>query len=234
VFDSNASYAKKLLVLGIALLIVGSVIVVALTFFFQTEIVTVTSVDMTTTGSYLSDRFRSESGYWLDLSISSNASSTIHVKGQTVGEVFKVDGTTYVYTVPIHQGDVYQIQVENKANYYDWGTFRTVYVNNHISGNFYLKRSPVYLFPLMTLGGIFIAIGIVVIPVSLYVEHNARQRAESIFKCQRCGRNVHIGLETCPFCKLDLTKYWVTCKYCGKFYDSHLEKCPKCGAESEV
>jgi len=224
-------YLKKLLFLGIALLIIGSLMISVFSLFIQTETVVAPAVDITTTGSYYSDKFRAENGYWLDLDISSNVSSTIRVMGQTVGEVFKVDGTTYKYTVRISKGDVYQVQVENKANWFDWSHTRMVYVNNHISGNFYLKRTSTYFFQIMALGVVLLAVGFLMIPSMIYVEHRAGQRAKSLYECPRCKKEVSIGLEVCPYCKLDLTKYWITCKYCNKFYDSHLGKCPKCGAE---
>lgn len=219
------------------LLIVGSLMIVALLFFIQPETAIATTMDTTTTGSYVSDKFRAEAKYWLEIDISSNASSTIHIIGQTTGEVFKVDGTTYKYTVQIQTGDVYQVQVENKANWYDWwDIFHTSphYVNNHMYGDFYLKRTPTYFFQVMPLGVALLTVGLLMIPSVIYVEYRARQKAKSLYECPRCKREVSIGLEVCPYCKLDLTKYWVRCKYCNKFYDSHLEKCPKCGAETEV
>lgn len=224
------SHGKKVLIIGLALLVAGASIVSALLLFPRTETVMSESVDTTTVWSYNSQKFRAEEGYWLDLSILSNASSTIHVIGQTTGEIFKVDGTAYVYTVRITAGDVYQVQVENKANYNYW--FSTVYVDNHIFGNFHLMRTPTYFFDLLMLGVNLLTAGFLIIPSVAFFEHRTRQRAKLLYQCQRCGKTVQTGIQTCPFCKLDLTKYWVTCKYCGKFYDSHLEKCPKCGAET--
>jgi RNA polymerase subunit RPABC4/transcription elongation factor Spt4 len=150
--------------------------------------------------------------------------------GQTVGEIFRVDGTSYMYKVQITLGDVYQVQVENKANYYYW--FSYIRVNNHVSGNFDLKRAPYNFFEILPAGFVLIAIGLLIIPSVAYLEHRARQEAKLLYQCQRCGKTVRIGMEKCPYCKIDLTKYWTTCKYCGKFYDSHLERCPKCGAET--
>jgi len=228
----TVSYAKKLFILGLILLVIGLSIISYLFLFPHTETVSQTSVDMTTTGSYFSDKFRAESGYWLDLDINSSGASTIHVNGQTVGEIFRVDGTTYKYSVSISSGDVYQVQVENKAGHYSWFTW--IPDENYITGNFYLKRTSVYFFQLMPIGAILLAVGSLIVPITIYTEYNTRQRAKLLYKCPRCGKEVQIGLETCPYCKLDLTKYWIRCKYCNKFYDSHLEKCPKCGAETEV
>jgi hypothetical protein len=228
------SYAKKILILGIVLLVLGSSTVAILLLFTQPETITKGTVDLTTTGSYFSDKFRSEAGYWLDLNIKSAGSSTIHVSGQTVGEVFKVDGTVYDYTVPISTSDVYQIQVENKAGHSEWFGFTWVPDSNTFSGNFSLEKKPDYFFKLLPLGGIMLALGLLTIPTMSYMEYRARQRAKMLYDCPRCKREVQIGLQTCPYCKLDLTKYWITCKYCNKFYDSHLEKCPKCGAETQI
>ena len=226
------SYAKKILILGAVSLVLGSSTIAILLVSTQPENIMKRTVDLTTAGSYLSDKFRSEKGCWLDLNISSNASSTIHVVGQTVGEIFRVDGTTYQYRVQILAGDVYQVQVENKANY--WHYFSYIQVNNHISGNFDLRRTPNYFFALLPLGWVLVAVGLLTIPIVTYFEYDARQKAKLLYQCQRCGKAVQIGKQTCPFCKLDLTKYWITCKYCGRFYDSHLEKCPKCGAEAQT
>jgi len=226
-------YVKKLLTLGIILLVTGALIISLLLLLTKPETFGETSVDLTTKGLYLSEKFRLESGNQIDIDINSSGSSTLHVIGQTVGEVFKVDGTAYKYSVPISTGDVYQLQVENKAGHYEWWVIWTP-DDNHISGKFYLRRQPLYYFQLVLLGLISVAVGLAIIPSMSYVEYRARQRAKLVYKCQRCGREVQIGLETCPYCKLDLTKYWIRCKYCNKFYDSHLEKCPKCGAEIEV
>jgi len=106
--------------LEIVLIALGLSVIVILTSFPQVETVTQNSFDLTTKQSYFSDRFRAESGYWLDLDITSTGASAVHVSGQVVGEIFKVEGTIYRYTVSIPQGDVYQIQVENKAGHYEW------------------------------------------------------------------------------------------------------------------
>jgi len=104
--------------------------------------------------------------------------------------VFKVDGTTYEYTVHIPNGDVYQVQVENKAGHWDW--FSWISEDNHISGNFCLKRTPSYFLQIMLLGGILLAVGSLMIPSSIYVEYRARQRAKSIYECPRCKRAVRL------------------------------------------
>lgn len=225
-------YARKLLILGVALLIVGLLIISVLLLFTQPETVSEAPVDTTTTGSYFSEKFRAESGYWLDLDISSSGASTIHILGQTVGEIFKVDGTTYRYRVQTSKGDVYQVQVENKAGHTEWFGFVWVPDENHITGIFYLKRTPTYFYQLMAFGAIMLTAGLLTVPAVIYMEYRARQRAKLIYECPRCGKEVQIGSEVCPYCKLDLTKYWVRCKYCNKLYDSHLEKCPRCGAET--
>jgi len=225
-------YAKKLLILGVALLITGLIIIGVLLLFPQIETVSQTSVDMTTTGSYFSDKFRAESGYWLDLDISSTGPSTVHIVGQTVGEIFKVDGSTYKYSILINRGDVYQVQVENKAGHYEFFFFWTP-DENHISGNFYLKRTPAYFYQLMSFGAIILVVGLLIVPVVIYMEYRTRQKAKLEYECPRCGKTVSIGLEVCPYCKIDLTKYWVRCKYCKKLYDAHYEKCPRCGALTE-
>jgi RNA polymerase subunit RPABC4/transcription elongation factor Spt4 len=232
-FNFTVSYAKKSMTLGLIVLVIGISVISFLLLFPHTDTVIQNSIDVTTTGIYSSDKFRAESGYWLDLDINSSGVSTIHVVGQTVGEIFRVDGTTYKYNVSISSGDVYQVQVENKAGHYEY-IIIWVPDENHIAGSFYLKRTAAYFFQLLPVGAILLAVGSLIIPITVYVEYNARQRAKLLYKCPRCGKEVNIGLEICPYCKLDLTKYWVRCKYCNKFYDSHLEKCPKCGAETEV
>ncbi len=226
-------YFKKVMSIGLVLLVIGSSVISALLLFTTPQVVAGGSVDVTTQGSYFSDKIRSESGDWFEFDIISSGASSIHVIGQTVGEVFNVDGTTYKYSVPIPSGDVYQVQVENKAGHYEW-VIIWVADDNHISGNLYLKRTPAYFFQLLPLGAILLAVGLVMIPSVVYMEYRARRGAKLLYRCPRCGKEVQIGLEACPFCKLDLTKYWVRCKYCNRFYDSHLEKCPKCGAETNI
>jgi len=216
-------YAKELLFLGIALLIIGSLVIGIFSFWVQSETVVAVAVDVTTRWRYYSEGFRAESGDWLELDISSSGISKMQVIGQTVGEVFLVnEGTTYKYAVQIYQDDVYEIRIS-------WGGS-----DNHISGDFYLKRTPTYFFQIMASGAVLLTVGILMIPSIIYLEHRARQIAKSLYECPRCKKEVRIGLEVCPYCKLDLTKYWIRCKYCNKFYDSHLEKCPKCGAETEI
>lgn len=225
-------YAKKLLILAAALLMAGLTIISVLLLFPQTEMVSQTTIDMTTTGWYNSDKFRAESGYWLDLDISSTGASVLHIVGQTVGEIFNVEGTTYRYSITIPSGDVYQVQVENKAGHYEWLIIWTP-DENHITGNFYLKRRPSYFYPLVSFGAIMLVVGLVIIPSVIYMEYRTRQKAKLEYECPRCGKKVSIGLEKCPYCKIDLTKYWVRCKYCKKLYDSHYEACPRCGAPRE-
>lgn len=225
------SYVKHLLILGIAALTIGSCMLCWTLFFPPVEIVYQILVDTITTSSYLSEKFSAESGYWLELDISSSEVSTLRVIGQIVGEIFKVDGTVYKYTVSFSETDVYQVQVENKAGRWEW--FWWVPYENHIYGIFYLKRRPTYFFQLIPVGTILLLAGLLVIPIAVCMEYNARQAAKLLYKCPRCGKDVRIDTRTCPYCKLDLTKYWVRCKYCNKLYDSHHEKCPRCGAERE-
>lgn len=225
-------YAKKLLILGVILSITGLVIIGVLLSFPQVETVYQTSVDITTTGWYNSDKFRAESGYWLDLDISSSGQSILHIVGQTVGEISKVEGSTYKYSIMISRGDVYQVQVENKEGHYELLFFWTPH-ENHFTGSFLLKRTPAYSYHLMSFGAILFVVGLVIVPAVIYMEYRTRQKAKLEYECPRCGKTVSIGLEVCPYCKLDLTKYWVRCKYCKKFYDSHYDKCPRCGAPTE-
>jgi RNA polymerase subunit RPABC4/transcription elongation factor Spt4 len=129
--------------------------------------------------------------------------------------------------VSISEGDVYQVAVDNNAGHYNFIFW--VADNNTISGDFYLRRNPVYLFALEATGATLLIVGVALVPSAVVVEYERRRRAESLYECPRCHKKVRIGVITCPYCKIDLTKYWVKCKYCGKLFDSHLEKCPKCG-----
>lgn len=224
-------YVKILLILGATTLIIGSCIICFFILFPPVEVLSQISVDTVTTSSYFSEKFRAESAYWLELDISSSEASTIRVIGQTVGEIFRVDGTVYLYTVHFPEGDVYQVQVENKAGHSEW--FSWIPHENHISGVFYLKRKPVYFSQLISISAVFLLAGLLVVPIAVYMEYNARQAAKLLYKCTRCGKDVRIDTRVCPYCKLDLTKYWVRCKYCNKLYDSHHQRCPRCGAERE-
>jgi RNA polymerase subunit RPABC4/transcription elongation factor Spt4 len=208
---------------------VGLTIIAFLLLFPQTEIVSQTIIDTTITGWYNSEKFRAESGYWLDLDMSSTGASALHVVGQTVGEVFRVEGSTYKYAVPISRGDVYQVQVENKAGHYEF-LFIWTPDENQIIGNFYLKKKPDNFYQLLSFGVIMLVVGLVMVPTVIYKEYRARQIAKLTYECPRCGKKISIGLEKCPYCKIDLTKYWVRCKYCNKLYDSHYDRCPRCGA----
>lgn len=220
-----------MLILSIVLLAAGLSSLLAGFLAPNNETLTLTTVDTTTKGSYSSNKFRAEVGYWLVLDLSSSGPSTLRVVGQSAGEIFKIDGTTYKYTVTITAGDVYQVIVDNKAGHYEFFIFWTV-DDNHYLGNLYLKATPSYLFPLKTMGEVLPIVGGLFIVGSVLLEYETRRRAKSVYGCPRCGKMVGTGLSTCPYCKIDLTKYWIRCKYCGKLYDSHLEKCPKCGAEA--
>jgi len=225
-------YAKKLLILGGVLFTTGVVMVAFLLSFPQVETAYQATFDMTTKGWYSSDKFRAEGGYWLDLDVSSTGPSILHVVGQTVGEIFKVEGSTYKYSVPIPRGDVYQVQVENKAGHYELLFFWTP-DENRFSGNFCLKRRTANFYQLVSSSVTMFVITSAIVPSVIYMEYRARQRAKSTYGCPRCDKTVSIGLEKCPYCKIDLTKYWVRCKYCKKLYDSHFEECPRCGASTE-
>jgi len=75
------------------------------------------------------------------LDISSTGPSALHIVGQTVGEVFKVEGSVYEYSVKILTSAVYQVQVENKAGHYE-----LIYIwtldENHIIGNACMQTWP--------------------------------------------------------------------------------------------
>ena len=161
-------YAKKILILGVILFVTGLVSIVLLFSTPQVETAYQTSVDMTTRGWYNSDKFRAEDGYWLDLAISSSEPSALHIVGQTVGKVFKVEGSVYEYRVRISTSDVYQVQVENKAGH----------ARMHIIGNFKLRRTPIHYHQLLLVDAIMLAVGLVMIPAVIYMEHRARQKAK--------------------------------------------------------
>lgn len=171
------SYAKKFLVLGVILFVTGLVSIVLLFSPPQVETAYQTSVDITTKGWYNSDKFRAEDRYWLDLDISSTGPSALHIVGQTVGEVFKVEGSVYEYSVKILTMAVYQVQVENKAGHYE-----LIYIwtldENHIIGNFKLRRTPTHSHQLLSVDAIMLALGLVMIPSVIYMEHRARQKAK--------------------------------------------------------
>lgn len=177
-------YAKRLLILGTILFVTGLVSIVLLFSIPQVETVYQTSVDVTTTGWYNSDKFRAEGGYWLDLDISSTGPSALHIVGQTVGEVFKVEGSVYEYSVRISTSDVYQVQVENKAGHYEWLFIWTLDLN-HIIGNFKLRRAPIHYHQLLSVDAIMLAVGLVIVPSVIYMEHRERQKAKLQYECPR-------------------------------------------------
>ena len=137
---------------------------------------------MTTRGWYNSDKFRAEDGYWLDLAISSSGSSALRIVGQTVGEVFKVEGSVYEDSVRISTSDVYQVQVENKAGHYE-----EIYIwtldENHIIGNFKLRRTPIHYHQLLSVDAIMLAVGLVMILAVIYMGYRARQKAKPEYGC---------------------------------------------------
>jgi len=90
-----------------------------------------------------------------------------------------------------------------------------------------------YAFYGITVGIPLGIIGVIVVSSAVYLEYETRRKAKLEYQCPSCGKTVSVGLEVCPYCKLDLTKYWVRCKYCKKLYDSHYDKCPRCGAPPE-
>jgi RNA polymerase subunit RPABC4/transcription elongation factor Spt4 len=226
-------YAKKLFTLGVILLTAGTVVIGFLLLFPQAETVYQATVGVTTTGWFYSDKFRAEKGFWLELDISSTGPSILHVSGQAVGEIYNVEGSTYKYNIRIPAGDVYQVQVENKAGHSEWFGFVWVADENTFTGAFDLKRTPAYIPQLYLFSLVMLAAGALVVPTIIYMEYRERKRAKSVYECPRCKREVNIGLETCPYCKLDLTKYWVRCQYCKKLYDSHYDECPRCGSPTE-
>lgn len=170
-------YAKKFLILGVILFVTGLVSIVLLFSTPQVETAYQTSVDITTKGWYNSDKFRAEDGYWLDLDISSTGLGALHIVGQTVGEVFKVEGSVYEYSVKVLTSDVYQVQVENKAGHHE-----LIYIwtldEKHIIGNFKLRRTPTHSHQLLSVDAIVLALGLVMIPSVIYMKHRARQKAK--------------------------------------------------------
>lgn len=224
-------YVKKLLVFGTILLVTGLVFL-GIYLLNPTEGVMKQEVSATFQRQYyVTDRFRAENGYLLTVNFECGE-SILTVEGQSVKVIYKVQGTTYDYRVTIPSGDVYFIVIENN-NYTggSWFTPRT-YMENHVTGEFSLTRTPSYVSQLEIAGAVLLVLGSVILPAALLVEAQTRRKVKTIYQCPRCRKDIRIGLSSCPYCRLDLTKYWVTCKYCGKLYDSHLEKCPKCGAEN--
>lgn len=198
------------------------------------ETVNQNSVDVTTKDSYYSDKFRAETGYWFDLDIVSDGPSVVHVSGQIVKEIFKVEGTKYQYEVSISQGDVYQVQVENKKGHSEWFGFVWVPDDNHISGSIYLRRNV----PVVDILGIYLLIpaiilivtGISVVIVSTLILQQRKRKAELSRVCPHCCQIVTKDMAICPYCGFDVTKS-VRCKHCDTIYDSSLYKCPNCGAK---
>jgi len=222
---------KKLSVFGIVLIVLGLSLVGLLLCFSPIEMVTQNSFDLTTKQSYFSDRFRAERGYWLDLDVTSDGASAVHVSGQVVGEIFKVEGTAYEYSVWIPQGDVYQVQVENKMGHYELLFFWTP-DENHFSGNYYLKRDAWYVLPSYITTFALVGVGSLMLTISVLGYRKEKQKAEMSRKCPQCGQTVAIDKKVCPYCGFDVTKS-VRCKHCNALYDSSLYKCPHCGARRE-
>ncbi len=185
----HLSVCEKNLILGVILFVTGLVSIVLLFSTPQVETAYQTSVDITTKGWYNSDKFRAEDGYWLDLDISSTGPSALHIVGQTVGEVFKVEGSVYEYSAKILTSDVYQVQVENKAGHHE-----LIYIwtldENHIICNFKLRRTPTHSHQLLSVDAIMLALGLVMIPSVIYMEHRARQKAK--LECEYPHARQHV------------------------------------------
>lgn len=222
---------KKLSVFGIILIGLGSSALAILTFFPQIETVTQNSFDLTTKQSYFSESFRAEKGDWLDLDITAAGHSAVHVRGQVVGEIFKVEGTTYKYKVSIPQDDVYQVQVENGMGHYEWLIIWTP-DENHFTGNYHLRRTAWYVLPSYVTAFGLIITGSLMITASVIGYREDKRKAETSRVCPQCSQTVAIDKTTCPYCGFDITKS-VRCKHCGALYDSSLYKCPNCGAKRE-
>lgn len=218
---------QEFLILGMALIVTGLAII-AMSSFFTAETVSHVTIETTTTSSYSSDKFRAERGYWLEFDVSTTQSSTVSVEGQTVGKIFEVSGYVFKYGASVSDGDVYFVKVKNNGGRWDWFTW--IPFDDHIVGHFSLKKPPAYYLPLVLSGAILVTIGAGVIPSVVYLERRARKRAESLYKCPSCRKDVAISSKVCPHCRIDLTKYWVRCKYCTRLYDGHIDKCSNCGA----
>jgi hypothetical protein len=147
-------YAQKLLVLGTVLSVIG-LLLVSIGFFNLTEEVVKQEVNATFQRQYfVTDRFRGESQYWLNLNLDCGE-SILTVEGQNAKVIYKVQGTTYDYKVTVPSGDIYFIVIEN-MNYSGgaWFTPRT-YMENHVSGEFSLTRAPSYVSQLEVAGAVF-------------------------------------------------------------------------------
>ncbi len=221
---------RGIALLGVALIILSLCVIALLAYFRPVETINHQSVDLTTQQSYYSDKFRAERGDWFDLDITSEGASVVHVSGQVVGEIFKVEGTTYKYTVSISQGDVYQVQVENKKGHSEWFGFSWVPEDNHITGNLYLKGIAAYVEPMDIAAVILSAIGIVLVASSVMLFMQQRKKTERSRVCPQCRQTVAKDKAVCPYCGFDVTKS-VRCKHCDTIYDSTLYKCPNCGAK---
>jgi predicted RNA-binding Zn-ribbon protein involved in translation (DUF1610 family) len=222
---------KKLLSSGFLLIVCGVLIIVVLATIHPVNTVSRQSFDLVTKPSFFTQQFRSEDGDSLSLDISTSGSSEVHVRGQVVGEMFKVAGTRYQYTIPITEGDVYQIEIRNMVGHYE-NIFFWVLDDNHFVGSYNVKRVASYVLPLNVVGIALIGLGVLALFISANRMLSEKHKAEMSRKCPQCGQAVSINKTTCPYCGFDVTKS-VRCKHCNALYDSSLYKCPNCGAKRE-
>lgn len=220
---------KKSLFIGIILLGLGLLIIGLVAYLQPKDTFKLFSFDVATTQSYYSDKFNGETGDLLHLEINTNGSSVVHVTGQVVGEIFKVQGTAYSYEVRINQEDIYQVQVENKAGHYEFFFFWTP-DDNHIVGNVFDSRTAAYVTPLNITSIIVVVIGLVVSAISLFQYLQEKHKVERSRKCPQCGQIVKKDNPICPYCGFDVTKS-IRCKHCNAIYSSSLFICPVCGAK---
>jgi hypothetical protein len=104
---------KKIFVVGVVLVIASLLIMGVLFSSPHVETLKQTEVNLLTRHSYVSEDFRAENGYWLDLDIHTTDASTLYVRGQEKGEIYQVSGTTFQYRISIPVGDVYKVEVAN-------------------------------------------------------------------------------------------------------------------------
>ena len=222
---------RNFALLGMVLLILGSCVFALLPYSPPIETKNHQSVDLTSKNIYYNfDKIRAEKGYWLDLDITSDGASLVRVTGQIAGEIFKVEGTAYKYEITIPQGDVYQVQIENRKGHYDW--FSWTPDDNHIAGNLYLRgvgTVATYVAPLNIVAIVLSVIGILLVAVSIMLFMQQRRKAERSRVCPQCSQTVAKDKAVCPHCGFDVTKS-VRCKHCDAVYDRTLYKCPNCGA----
>lgn len=222
---------KKLLLVGIILIVLGFAVFVTLEFVPKLEAVNQQTFDLTTKPSYFSEPFHGERGDSLDLDITTSGQSEVVIRGQVVGEVFRVGGTRYQYSYPISKGDVYQMEIRNMVGHWE-DIFTWVLDDNHFSGSLYFRRTAFYVLPLTVLGFALIIIGGVAIPLGVYGILVEKRKARMSRVCPQCRQTVSIERTVCPHCGFDITKS-VRCKFCDALYDSSLIRCPNCGAKKQ-